>query len=454
VTGRITFAILAAVVLLSRFSQLDILWVEEAYPTAAAMEILRGKFLYRDIWFDKPPLYALTYLLWDAQVGFALRWAGVLFVGLGAALTYRFAFELWGRVEGVIAGSLLTLYLTFGVPSAVMALAPDLLTIVPHVAAIYLAWKRKPGVSGFAAAVAFLTNAKAVLILIPLLVWVWPAWRAALAGFVVPNVFLIAVLLANDALRDYWEQVWAWGAIYAADPFAANPLLEGLQRTANWAGFHACAVAGTVWFAWRERDRRWLVWLAVAALMVLPGWRFFPRYYFMVLPVVCLMAARGIARMPRMCATAVLALALIPVVRFGPRYVKLLTGDHTWTDLAMNNDSKAAAEIVKSASKPDDTLLVWGYRPDIFVYSGLRAGTRYLDSQPLTGVIADRHLTQSRPSTTEIPARNRARLPKVPATFVVDGLGRYNPELAIDRFIDISAYRVIGRTAGTVIYQH
>ena len=43
---------------------------------------------YTEVWFDKPPLYALTYLLWDAQIGFALRWAGVLFVGLASALGF------------------------------------------------------------------------------------------------------------------------------------------------------------------------------------------------------------------------------------------------------------------------------------------------------------------------------------------------------------------------------
>ena len=35
-----------------------IVWVEEAYPTAAAIQILDGKALYRDVWFDKPPLSA------------------------------------------------------------------------------------------------------------------------------------------------------------------------------------------------------------------------------------------------------------------------------------------------------------------------------------------------------------------------------------------------------------
>ncbi len=47
---------LAVVVMAAlRFTHLGILWVEEAYPMAAAQQLLRGRVLYRDVWFDKPP---------------------------------------------------------------------------------------------------------------------------------------------------------------------------------------------------------------------------------------------------------------------------------------------------------------------------------------------------------------------------------------------------------------
>jgi len=59
-------AILVAAVA-SRLCYLDIVWVEEGYPLAAAAEMLRGKMLYRDIWFDKPPLFPAFYLLAGAM---------------------------------------------------------------------------------------------------------------------------------------------------------------------------------------------------------------------------------------------------------------------------------------------------------------------------------------------------------------------------------------------------
>ena len=152
-------------------------------------------------------------------------------------------------------------------------------------------------------------------------------------------------------------------------------------------------------------------------------------------------------------AIAVLALALIPVVRFGPRYVQLLRGDRNWSDLAMMQDSRLAGENLKHAAGPGADLLVWGYRPDIFVYSGLPAATRFLDSQPLTGVIADRHLGDARASAPEMAAENRKQLEGVAPAFIVDGLGPYNPALAIDRYFDLRGYRTIARHPGNVIYE-
>lgn len=56
-TARLYYALLFAVVLLLRLCHRDIVWVEEGYPLAAAAEMLRGKALYSEIWFDKPPLF-------------------------------------------------------------------------------------------------------------------------------------------------------------------------------------------------------------------------------------------------------------------------------------------------------------------------------------------------------------------------------------------------------------
>ncbi len=230
--------------LAARLCHSGIVWVEEAYPTAAAIQILDGKSLYRDVWFDKPPLSALVYLLWDARIGVLLRIAGAVFVFACCWMLWRFARDLWGPREGLAAALLLGFFLTFGIPAAVMALAPDLLMVLPHIAAVYLAWRGRPLLSGLVAGVALLVNAKAFFVLAACLFFAWRGAAWLLAGFAIPNI--VALIWFG---RPYVDEVWRWGAMYSEQTFA---LATGFIRTANWAGFQSALVMGAASALWRE----------------------------------------------------------------------------------------------------------------------------------------------------------------------------------------------------------
>lgn len=440
---------LAAGLVATRLCHSAVIWVEEAYPTAAAIQILYGKSLYRDIWFDKPPLLAYTYLLWGAQVGVPLRLAGAAFVFLCCLMAWKFARELWGPQEGLVAALLMGFFLTFGVPSAVMALAPDLLMILPHLAAVYLAWRGRAFLSGLAAGIAMLVNAKAIFLLAACALWTWRSAAWLLGGFALPNLAALAWFG-----WPYTQEVWRWGALYSEQTFAFT---TGVTRTLNWAGFHSSLVAGAAYAFWKEKRWRMAIWLFLFLAAVAAGWRFFPRYYFQLLPVMALMAARGYVLLGRR-RLVLLLLLMIPLVRFGPRYVMLandLLHDRQteWSDLLMNQDSRAAADRIDR----EGTLLVWGYRPDIFAYTRMPAGSRFLDSQPLTGVLADRHLTSSDVAAPELAARNRRELMQTRPTWIVDGLGPLNPALAITNYPDLrdwlAGYQEVGRTRYCTIYK-
>jgi hypothetical protein len=404
--------------------------------------MLNGKALYRDIWFDKPPLSASTYLLWGAQTGWPLRIAGTIFIFLCCLAAFLFAREVWSEREGVIAAGLLAFFLTFGVPSAVIPLAPDLLMVLPHTLAVFFAWRGRAVLSGLMAGVALLINSKALFVAVACVLWAGPL---VLVGFAVP-----ALASFFWFGRPYWEQVWQWGALYSAHGFAWQ---TGFIRTLNWGGFQAALLVGAAFFIWRERNWRWMAWVVISLVAVAAGWRFFPRYYFQLLPALALMSARGFVLLNGR-RWVVIALLLIPLVRFGPRYVELaLHPDAPWSDRALELDSRAAAKLVG----PEGTLLVWGYRPDIFIFSGLPAGSPFLDSQPLTGVIADRHLTNSDSAAPELAKQNRQRLIETAPTWIADGLGPLNPSLAIRQYADLRSwlanYEVAGRTADTVVYR-
>jgi hypothetical protein len=448
------FALLAAGLLASRLCHSGIVWAEEALPLAAAAQMARGQQLYGEIWFDKPPLLAATYLLWGAREGWPLRVAGALYTLLVCALLYRFAADLWGPREGRLAAALAAFFLTFSFPSAVIPLAADLLMVAPHIAAVYLAWRGHPFYSGLAAGVAFGVHTKGIFVLAACALWSFRSLPLLAAGFAVPSLLMAAVF----PVADYWDQVWRWGRVYAAA--ALVDLSGAARRVAGWTGFHAALLVPAIWFIRKEPDRlRWLLWIAISAGSVALGMRFFPRYFFHLLPVAILIAARGAALMPRRARVAALgALLAIPLVRFGPRYAILAAGsDPNWVDTAMDRDSREVAALVRSMARPGDTLLVWGFRPELYIYTRLPAAARFLDSQPLTGVPADRHLTDSNPVAPEVAAAHREEITRWAPTLVLDGLGAYNPSLAIGTFSDlrywISHYEPVAQSRMTIVYR-
>jgi hypothetical protein len=102
-------------------------------------------------------------------------------------------------------------------------------------------------------------------------------------------------------------------------------------------------------------------------------------------------------------------------------------------------------------------LLVWGYRPGIYAYTGLRAGAKPMDSQPLTGVPADRHFFVSDPITPQWALANRRELAGAKPVFVVDSLSYFNPRLAMDQYPELAGwlknYRIVGWTSLSVVYE-
>ncbi len=149
---------------------------------------MHGSVLYRDIWFDKPPLVAAVYLLWGAKFGAVLRVAGAIYDLIACVLAYLFAARMWTRREGYWAAGLLAFFLTFDTHSAVVPLAADSLLLVPHLAAVFLAARKQAFWAGVAAGVGFLFNTKGVFVLAACALFAWPDVIPLAAGFAVPNL--------------------------------------------------------------------------------------------------------------------------------------------------------------------------------------------------------------------------------------------------------------------------
>jgi hypothetical protein len=442
-----------------------VIWEGESLPLAAAMQMARGSVLYRDIWFDKPLLVPAVYLLWGAHAGPLLRIAGTVYAMIACVLAYVFAAGLWTRREGYWAAALLAFFLTFDIHSGVLPLTADLLLLAPHLAAVMLAVRKQAFWSGVAAGIGFLFNTKGLFVLAACVLFAWPYAIPLLAGFAVPSLAALAWLAGHGALSPSIDQVWRWPALYATSPVVADPIWNGVIRSLNWLGFHAILAIGAIVFWWRTASKatwQFLAWTVLCYAGVVLGWRFFPRYFFLLLPVLVISAARGMTLLRSGAAIAIALLALaVPFARFGPRYA-LLGNDlvhgrrSTWSDLAIDRDSRDAAEIARRVAHRDAYLYVWGYRPEMYVYTRMRPATKFLDSQALTGVPADRHLTQSAVVLTAGTAEAREELARSKPDVLIDGLSPYNPALSMDRYAVLrpwlGAYIEAGRTAGSVVY--
>ena len=464
-----TLVILTLLFAVFRLCHLHLLWADEDYHIAAAIDILHGKTPYRDFWYDKPPLNAVYYVLIGGYPGLPLRLLDAAYVLLACYLAFLLARSWWGEREGYIAAFFLAFFTTFYLPSAVIPFAADALMIVPHLAAIYYARERRPYLSGCFAGIGFLVNPKALFILAACAVFLITELLPLLLGFALPVIAGLAWALASGAWPGYCEQVWRWGLLYARNSPVVHPVRIGFSRTVDWLGFHAALAVATIAAFLRiaTRDRIQLgAWIALSFSAVCLGTRFAPHYFLQLLPPLVIAASRGVTlglQSRRKATLAVLSvLLLIPFVRFLPHYVSLAVDDVAhrephWSDVVMDLDSQHAAAKVLSFAHPGDTLFVWGYRPDLYVYTRMVSDSRFWDSQPLTGVPADRHLSTTQPIYNGPAAANRAELVKSRPTFIVDGLSPLNPHLSPAIYPELRPwlqhYRLIARTKLCLIYR-
>ena len=353
-----------------RLAYINLLWADEDYHLTAAIQILKGRVPYREFWYDKPPLAALFYSLIGGYPGWPLRFLDIVYILICCWMAYRLAKACWGESEGRAAALLLAFFTTFYLTSATVPFAVDGLLMLPHLAAIYFAFQRRPFWCGVCCALGLLTNVKALFVAATCALWLLSDLPLLAAGLVLPLAMAAALGASLDLLRDFYQQVWQWGLVYAA---TTSPLAMAARRCADWLGFHAALLAGVI-LARKELRYRFGIWFALSCAPLVMGNHFAPRYFFQLLPVMVIVASRGIVvgleRYGRTGAAALAVLLLIPLSRFGPRYGELIWDNMrnkqtSWPDAAMDLDSQQVANIINARKRPGDTLFVWGYRPDI-----------------------------------------------------------------------------------------
>ncbi|MEK6407501.1 MAG: glycosyltransferase family 39 protein [Acidobacteriota bacterium] len=251
-----------------------------------------------------------------------------------------------------------------------------------------------------------------------------------------------------------------------------------------------------------------LIWFAVSFAGVMVGGRFYAHYFLQTLPSLCLIGARGLTgilsslstrgRTLRRAAVALLLIGFIfTLVRFHGRGVLLAVdwargttsaANATWYHSVRDREERMVAAVVRdlpdgaaaadhlgleairaggprtrAVDGPADYVFVWGYRPEIYFWSGLLPASQYLSTQPLTGVPADVHyFGDDYRSLLDEAATAKARvqlardLEETQPKYIVDEIGFFNGNLAILKYPELegvmSEYKAIGSTGRFLMY--
>jgi hypothetical protein len=253
-----------------------------------------------------------------------------------------------------------------------------------------------------------------------------------------------------------------------------------------------------------DSDPLLLIWFAVSFAGVMLGGRLFAHYFFQILPSLCLIGARGLLGLAeelkahrsilRRAIAALIAVGfLFTLVRFHGRSVMLLADwagvtrsepNARWYYEERNQEERLVARAVtvslesvsakldgsraagprnRPVEGPADYLFVWGYRPEIYYWSGLLPASRYLSTQPLTGVPADVHYfgddyrSLLPDDLTETARAQLIRdLEETRPKYIVDELGFFNSDLSIRSYPELrefmTAYRPLGTTGRFFVY--
>jgi len=567
------FLVIAAIAFILRIFYVGHLYEDDGLWFTAGEEIARGKALYREIYFDKPPLlplvYGLLFSLFGAHILVIRLFTIVYTIGISAVL-YLFGARLYDQRVGLVSAAMFAAFSTSHSLGHIQSLNTDCLMTLPYASAAFLmVFSQTESASttrrqvllalsaGALTGVAFETNPKALfdliffaVLLIASSAWSrkesesadvnpsnrasrWTLFAAASAGFVLVSLVFLAYIAATRSFSAYWSDLWRWGTRYArfyspgtvaaaairftSGYFVLNdillitllfvivttikrvrPVLFGTKTAQTSAGVDERAL---------KSDITVLIWLIASYAGVAVGGRFYSHYFFQILPALCLIGGRGLLGiisalktrstfMRRVVFTALSIGFLFTLVRFHGRGLLLAldwarshgTLNIGWYHEVRNREERTIAALVRDlpdpadaaerlpleairsggprwrqADGPTDYLFIWGYRPEIYFWSGLLPASRYLSAQPLTGVPADVQYTNGEhravideASTAAARAQLISDLTETQPKYIIDELGFFNSDLAILQYPELEkfmeSYKPLGPTERFLVY--
>jgi hypothetical protein len=396
---RPSFVILLALTALARLPGffVSLYSGDEATYSSLALKILAGALPYHGAVDHKPVGIEMTYALVYGAFGTCdIRLVRALLVCVIAATAWLLGaiiVRLDGRPQLRWVGAIYILLTAAGVPSDVQAANAELVLNLPLALAAWCALDRRWLWAGVLTALAGLFKYQAVLaggawLAIALLEpspWRTRARNAALlaAGFAIPWAMLFALFVATGTMGDFVFWGWRFNFRYMS-------LLDGWAKARNalastglvlacWSPVVLC-----VWAARKGLRRFPLLWLFAMLAAVIPGGRYFPHYYLVAAPPLCVLAAMGALEL----GVHLRRLAIVVGVLI---LCASEAGAWCWYRikpvLAHEADTATTVgEYIRARSTPADTVFVWGASSHTYYYYLRRVmATRFAFNNYLTG---------------------------------------------------------------------
>jgi len=451
---------LLAVLLRAPYATVPFFNVDEALIAVMANTVLEGGVLYRDAWEHQAPvsyfIYALVFALCGKNNMTAIHLFGIIWIILSAMMIGRLANEVYGRETrlGLLAGLFYIIYVSSYESWDMLAVNTELLLVLPMTAAAVCLFRGEKTARGafFACAGALcglgaMTKQTAGLVLPAMLfhLLLTPTiakrsvpWHVRInrcllvaCGFVLIIAGFAAYFWWHGALDDffYLTVIHPYHYSSAMDPdyfkwrLKIKTLNIVLPHLLLWG---MAGLSGVYMFyrtvrdhwsgnkqtlgAWESQAECFLIaWLCAALAGVAGSGRFFGHYYIQAFPVLSLLAAYGVLRLPaqllkekaaapavkRLIWAVVIAGVLVPVIQYHTKHVMrfiVQRNDPRVTHDIVEASFKPVADYVRTHTRPQDTVFVWGFCPQIYVLAGRRPASRFIFCNFLTGSMTESYL--------------------------------------------------------------
>ena len=400
---------------------------DELLWAVTARAFLSGKALYSEVWLDKPPgatlIYAAVFALTGVKM-LAIRIFAPLYVFVTALVVRAIAKKLFDDRIGWIAAFLFS-YLTVNYfPEDMILLNTELLMLLPLAGATWCfirALLRDDQRAAYFIAAGLFTGISMLikpvgvfnLLFFAIAVFFPKARRDArtivtaafstAAGLVLVLAAFYLILDLTEARDAFIRDALLTGAHYVADQTWG----ETLRRTSgllSYVGYNLPFFILAA-FAWRKRSAgSWIYfWLLASFFGAAAGRRFYGHYFIQLIPALAILAAVGLSQLMkqlrrtptlalRFAAAALVLLTLFSFYRFQERAIVFAFDtiirrpiSDRWLLVRFNRDIRNIAAYIDAHTSPEETIFVWGFKPEIYYASNRPLASRYLSFVPLTG---------------------------------------------------------------------